>query len=272
MGNLKKGILVVSFGTSVLETFKSCIENTEKEIKKKFREYEVRRAFTSGVIIKKLKREMKIEIDSVPEALIKMRNDGFSKVYVQPLHIMPGDEYNKIVVDVRKYSTFFDKLVVGRPILYRKDDYITAAEALKSQIPTLGRNDAVVLMGHGSTHPCNASYAMLQYILDDLGLKNVFIGTVEGYPTIENVILKLKKNRIKKVTLMPFMLVAGDHVLNDMAGKGSGSWKRILKNEGFEVDVYIHGLGENKDFQKIYVQHVEDCIGGNPLMGKKVGI
>ncbi|PRR85106.1 Sirohydrochlorin cobaltochelatase [Clostridium luticellarii] len=272
MSILKKGILVVSFGTSILETLKSCIENTEQEIRNKFKGYEVRRAFTSGIIIRKLKREMGIEIDTVAEALLNMKNEGFSEVYVQPLHIMPGDEYDKIVLDVKKYGSFFDKLVVGRPVLYRKDDYVTAAKALENQLPLLKQNEAVVLMGHGSSHPGNAIYAMFQYVLEDMGMKNIFIGTVEGYPVIENIIPKLRDNKIEKVILMPFMVVAGDHALNDMAGDDSNSWKEILKSKGFEVSTYIHGLGENRAFQRIYVQHVEDCINGNPLMNTKIKV
>ncbi|MEY8000243.1 sirohydrochlorin cobaltochelatase [Clostridium sp. Mt-5] len=272
MSILKKGILVVSFGTSVLKALKNCIQATEQEIGKEFKGYEVRRAFTSGVIIRKLKREMKLNIDTVSEALDKMKYEGFSEVYVQPLHIMPGDEYDKIICDVKKYEAFFDRLIVGKPVLYRKDDYTIAAEALKSQIPDLREGEAVVLMGHGSSHPCNASYVMFQYILDDMGMKKIFVGTVEGYPVIENIIPKLKENKIRNITLMPFMLVAGDHALNDMAGEDSSSWKEILKNKGFQVSTYIHGLGENKAFQKIYVQHVKDCIKGNLFMNEKVKV
>ncbi|MHC6180572.1 sirohydrochlorin cobaltochelatase [Clostridium sp. JNZ X4-2] len=272
MNILKKGILVVSFGTSVLKALKNCIETTEDEISREFKGYEVRRAFTSGIIIRKLKRKMKINIDTVSEALDKMKDEGFSEVYVQPLHIMPGDEYDKVICDVNKYAVFFDKLTVGRPVLYKKNDYTIAAQALKSQIPDLREDEAVVLMGHGSSHPCNASYAMFQYILDDMGMKRIFVGTVEGYPVIENIIPKLEENRIRSVTLMPFMLVAGEHALNDMAGEDSSSWKEILEDKGFEVSAYIHGLGENRAFQKIYVQHIKDCIKGNLFMNEKVKV
>lgn len=266
MSITKKGILVVSFGTSVLETFKSCIESTENRIKDSFPEYEIRRAFTSNIIIKKLKKEHNIYIDTATEALEKMRKEGFDEVYVQPLHIMPGDEYDKIIYAVSQQVSNFDKLVLGRPMLYREKDYTIAAEALKTQLPETKEDRAVVLMGHGSTHPANASYALLQCILNDSGIEKIFVGTVEGYPIIQNIIPRLKEKNIREVVLMPFMLVAGDHAINDMAGEEMDSWKSILENKGFEVSVYLHGLGENKAFQEIYVQHIKDCIEGNPLM------
>lgn len=262
----KKGILVVSFGTSVMETFINCIESTENRIKESFEGYEVRRAFTSYMIINKLKNEKDIFIDKTEEALEKMKEDGFTEVYVQPLHIMPGDEYDKVINAVNQYKGYFNKLVLGRPILYREKDYLIAAEALKTQIPELNENHAVVLMGHGSTHPANASYTLLQSILQDNLSDKIYVATVEGYPMLQHIIPKLKMNNIKEITLMPFMLVAGDHAINDMASDEEDSWKNVLEKEGFKVNLYLHGLGENGAYQQIYVQHIRDCIDGNPLM------
>lgn len=261
----KKCILVVSFGTSIISTFENCIKSTENKIKENFPQFEIRRAFTSYMIIKKLKEENKMYIDTVEEALEKMNLDGFTEVYVQPLHIMPGDEYDKIIAGVSKYKDTFNKIVLGRPILYRENDYGIAIEALKTQLPIIDKNKAVVLMGHGTAHPANASYSMLQYMLEDKKLKNVYVATVEGYPTLENIIPKMKLSNINEITLMPFMLVAGDHAMNDMAGE-EDSWKTKLETEGFKINVYLHGLGENKAFQDIYVQHVRDCINDNPLL------
>ncbi|MBV7275258.1 sirohydrochlorin cobaltochelatase [Clostridiaceae bacterium UIB06] len=266
MSETKKGILVASFGTSIMETFKNCIEATENRIEEYFPDYEIRRAFTSGMIMKKLKNEMGIHIDNVEEALEKMKSDGFTEVYVQPLHIMPGDEYDKIGRQVNKYVGSFDKLVLGRPILYREKDYDIAIEALKDQIKDVGEDTAIVLMGHGSTHHANACYAQLQCMLIDNGLENVYVGTVEGYPTLDNIIPKLKEKNIREVTLMPYMLVAGDHAINDMAGDEEDSWKSQLEEQDIKANVYLHGLGENRAYQDIYVQHVQDCIDGNPLM------
>lgn len=261
----KKGILVVSFGTSYADTRKVTIEACEKKIAKSFPEYEVRRAFTSNMIIKKLKERDKIEIDNPEEALNKMKEEGFTEVIVQPLHIMPGIEYEEVLDAVDKFEDSFEKIIVGRPVLYGIKDYKAAVEALKQQLPKkLNKDQAVVIMGHGTSHPANACYSCLQSVIDDEGL-NVFVGTVEGYPDLDNVIAKLRKNKIKEVTLMPYMVVAGDHASNDMAGDEEDSWKSILKKEGFIVNVYLHGLGENAGYQDIYVQRVQDCIDGNPL-------
>ena len=261
----KKAILVVSFGTSYNDAREASIESVENKIKDNFKDYEVRRAFTSQMIIKKLKERDNLAIDNPDQALQKLKDEGFTRVVVQPLHIIPGEEYDEMRAVVAQYEDKFDELAMGRPVLYSKggedipDDYTIAVEALQEQLLKLGPDTAAVVMGHGTHHPANASYVCLQSVLGDMWL-NVYVGTVEGYPSLDNVMKKLEANQIKNVILMPYMLVAGDHAQNDMAGDEEDSWKTQLKKEGYAVDVYLHGLGENPAYQDIYVQHVKDAM------------
>lgn len=261
----KQAILAVSFGTSYEETRKACIESVENKIKDSFKDYEVRRAFTSEFIIKKLKEQDNLIIDDPEQALQKLKDEGFTHVVVQPLHIIPGAEYDEVRAVVEKYKNDFDKIALGRPILHSKggegmpNDYAIAIEALKGQLPELTEDTAVVFMGHGTHHPANESYVHLQSVLDDMGL-NIFIGTVEGHLTLDVVKERLQAKQIKNVILMPYMLVAGDHAQNDMAGDEEDSWKNILEKDGYMVETYLHGLGENTAYQDIYVQHVKDAI------------
>ncbi len=265
----KKAILVVSFGTTYAETRKLTTEAVENKIREAFPDYEVRHAFTSRIIIKKLADRDGIHVDTEKQALDKLKAEGYTEVIVQPLHMEAGDEYSKLmrVIDEYTRSKAFDKLSVGRPVLYytgqegeKPDDYLIAIKALQSQFPKQGKHDAIALMGHGGVNPSNTAYAALQLKIRDAGLNNVFVFTVEGYPTIDNLISELKANKIKKVTLMPLMLVAGDHANNDMAGDDKESFKSQLIAAGFQVDTYLHGLGENAGIQDIYVQHVKDAI------------
>jgi len=116
------------------------------------------------------------------------------------------------------------------------------------------------LMGHGTNHPAGACYALLQLILMDIRPR-VYVALAEGYPEIGTIVPGLKAGRIGKVILMPFMLVAGEHARSDLAGEDEGSWKRVLEREGFEVSIYLHGLGENQAFREIYARRVADCLG-----------
>lgn len=265
---MKKAILVVSFGTTYRDGMESSIESIEQKIKATFPDYEVRRAFTSRIVIRRLAARDGLQIDNETEALQRLQDEGYQEVYIQPLHVVVGEEYDKVkkIVVHCAHNKSFQKINIGRPLLYytgqedRPDDYLSAIEAIEGQLPKLDHQEAVVFMGHGGVHPGNTAYAALQMKLEDAGLERVFVYTVEGYPILENVIQKLKKQGIKKVTLMPFMLVAGDHVKNDMAGDEEDSARSQLLKAGFEVNAYLHGLGENPKIQDLYVKHLNDAI------------
>lgn len=270
----KKAIVVVSFGTSYPETLRLNIASIEARIRAAFPAYEVRRAFTSRTVIKRLAERDGVQIDNEIQALERLRAEGYREVYVQPLHIVPGAEYDKVQGLVNCYAhekeRAFEKIRLGRPLLYymgqddQPDDYAIAVKALAHQLPAADPAGAVVLMGHGGVHPANAAYGVLQLKLEDAGLTNVYIYTVEGYPSLSRIIGKLKQSQVKRVTLMPFLLVAGDHATNDMAGEAEDSAKSQLLAAGFEVDVRLQGLGENTAMQDIYVAHLQAAIAHPP--------
>ena len=255
---MKKAILVVSFGTSYHETRKKTIEVCENKIKESFKDYDFYRAFTSGMIINKLKKRDNMFIDNPSEALEKLYNAGYKEVVVQSLHIICGDEYNKLKDMVAQYEDKFDKISIGRPLLTYIDDYRETVEAVKKDLDKMDIDEAVVFMGHGTEHESHSSYPAIEYMFRDYGI-NAFVGTVEGYPELEQVIKKLKNRNIKTVDLLPFMLVAGDHAINDMASDEEDSWKSILEKEGFKVNIHLQGLGEYPAIQDKFVNHALDC-------------
>ena len=256
---MKKAILVVSFGTSYHETRKKTIEACENKIKESFKDYDFYRAFTSGMIINKLKKRDNMFIDNPSEALEKLYNAGYQEVVVQSLHIICGDEYNKLKDMVAQYEDKFDKISIGRPLLTYIDDYRETVEAVKKDLDKMDIDEAVLFMGHGTEHESHSSYPAIEYMFRDYGI-NAFVGTVEGYPELEQVIKKLKNRNIKTVDLLPFMLVAGDHAINDMASDEEDSWKTILEKEGFNVKVHVKGLGENPYIQEKFKNHALDCM------------
>ena len=256
---MKKAILVVSFGTSYHETRKKTIEACENKIKESFKDYDFYRAFTSVMIINKLKKRDNMFIDNPSEALEKLYNAGYQEVVVQSLHIICGDEYNKLKDMVAQYEDKFDKISIGRPLLTYIDDYRETVEAVKKDLDKMDIDEAVVFMGHGTEHESHSSYPAIEYMFRDYGI-NAFVGTVEGYPELEQVIKKLKNRNIKTVDLLPFMLVAGDHAINDMASDEEDSWKTILEKEGFNVKVHVKGLGENPYIQEKFKNHALDCM------------
>ncbi|MCP4399564.1 MAG: sirohydrochlorin cobaltochelatase [bacterium] len=256
----KKAILVVSFGTSYAETRKVTIEAVEQQVAESFSDYEMRRAFTSHFITKILKERDGIEVDAPEQALKKFKAEGFSEVIVQSTHIIPGQEFHDVVKTVGAFKNDFDKIVIGMPLLTSTDDLMNSAAALKTQIPELQANEAVVFMGHGTHHSANAMYPALERVFEEMEMGTVLIGTVEGFPELDHVIKKLHTSNIENVTLMPLMFVAGDHARNDMASDEEDSWKTILTQAGFRVESYMHGMGENAGIRAIYIQHIKQAI------------
>lgn len=255
---MEKGILVVSFGTSHLDTMKKTISVIEQEISERFQEYRVYRAFTSGMIIRKLKRTENLAVDTVQEALNRMKEDGIEDVIVQPTHIINGVEYDRMMKDLMENMFLFRRIRVGKPLLSSVDDYKKSIHAVMAET-RLEDDEMLVLMGHGTDHHANSAYPTLEYTFHALGYNQVLVGTVESFPELKNVMAKLEISGKKKVVLMPFMLVAGDHAKNDMAGE-EDSWKSELEDAGYEVRVIMKGLGEFEGIRKIFTEHLEEEI------------
>jgi sirohydrochlorin cobaltochelatase len=254
---MKKGILLVAFGTTVPEAQIS-YDNIERSVKKTFPGIPVRWGYTSRTIIRKMGERRK-QLATPAEALSTMMRENFTHVAVQSFHVMPGAEFHGLVKNVHRFegmSKGLKKVMVGYPLMTTSEDVQKVAEAFLQIIPPERRKtDAVVFMGHGTYHPANVYYAALNYHVQKLD-PNVFVGTVEGWPEIDDIMADLKKNRIKKAYLMPFMTVAGDHARNDMAGPEGNSWKSILEKEGITCVPVLKGIAEYQEFVDIWVDHL----------------
>lgn len=261
----KDAIVVLSFGTTFTDTRAKTIEATVNAIKAAHPDVKVVTAFTSHIIIDRIKENEGITIPTPEEALDALKAEGYTRIAMATLDIIPGMEYTYKDAVYNMYKNNFKKMTFGTPLMYwqgqeGQDDDITATmEAVSTQFPKLGKKDAVLIMAHGTPHPSNAYYAVMQDRLNELGYTNAYIFSVEGWPHLETVIPQLKAKGIKNVTMMPLMMVAGDHANNDMAGDEPDSFKSILQGEGFKVDTYIHGLGENESIQKLFVAKAEQA-------------
>ncbi len=259
---VKPVILAVSFGTSYNDSREKTIGAIEDALKTAYPDYEVRRAFTSQIIIDKLKERDNLTIDNVTEALDRLVADGVKEVVIQPTHVMSGYEYDDVIKEVNKYNDKFDSVKISKNLLAADSDYDALVEILVNTTADYNaEGTAIVYMGHGTEHEANTTYAKLQEKMTAAGHNNYFIGTVEATPSVEDVIALVKDGGYKKVVLLPLMIVAGDHANNDMAGDEEDSWKTLFKNEGFEVECVIRGLGELADVQQLIVKHCGEAMG-----------
>ena len=244
---MEKAVLVTSFGTSHKDTREKCLDSIENKVKAKYGSERVERAYTSGVIRQIVKKKEGIHIFDQNEGLEALKNKGYDEIVTMSLHILDGIEYAKLN---DKYGK------ISKPLLVTDEDFEKVVN--DEEFNSTEGNDAIVFMGHGSESAADSTYQRLQEEYLKAGKDNIFIATVEGQVTIEDVIQKLKGRGFSKILLKPFMIVAGDHAKNDMASDDEDSWKTILQNEGYEVTPVLKGMGEYKFIHNMFMDKLQE--------------
>lgn len=257
----KTGVLLVTFGSSYPEAQRA-FDNIDKRARAAFPDTEIRWAWTSR-IIRNIMAERGTVLHSPEQALAEMADEGFSHVAVQSLHMIMGSEFHYLNAAARAFESMgkgIENISVGMPLLADQRAMDMAANAVKSSIPSERKpNDGVVLVGHGTAHPANAFYTALMWQLQQTD-KNIFIGTLSGFPDAEDILGILKGNDINKVWLMPFMSVAGDHVQNDMFGPDEDTWQSVFEEAGIETEAVSKGVAEYDVYVDIWIKHLEDAL------------
>ena len=262
----KDAILVMTFGTTFADTRAKTIDAVEAAIQKAHPDIPVFEAYTSHIIIDRVKAKEGIQKMTPEEAFSKLKAEGYTRVAVVSLDVIPGMEYSYDSIITKMQMSKFKELSLATPLMYfqgtegEPDQVVDFLNAVKSQFPVMGKEDATLIMAHGTPHPGNAYYSVIQDRIEKLGMNNVFVYSVEGRPNLDDVIPKLKAKGFKNVTLMPIMMVAGDHANNDMAGDDPDSHKSILTKAGFKVNTYIHGLGEYENVRALYIQRADEAL------------
>jgi sirohydrochlorin cobaltochelatase len=255
----------------------------------------VRIAFTSNIIRKKWQQRAKdpeyikahpevpddiLQVKTPLSTIADLQNSGYNHIVIQPTHVSMGEEF----LDLKTYvnalmdmGTFkkpkykpFHKIALGRPALGTygtkfpySEDIAMLAEAMSPDAELATQEDAgIVYLGHGNQYFPGNGGAYLEFAAK---MRKMYpevvttIGNVEGFPGIEDVMEALRLYGVKKVLLKPFMVVAGDHTMNDMAGDDADSWKSILVKNGFEVVTVARGLGENENFRDLFVKYAVEA-------------
>lgn len=243
---MKRAILVVSFGTSYAVAEENCIQPVERAIAKAFEGWETRHAFTSRKIIQKL-RGRGMEIDNETEALEKLRSEGYEQIIIAPTHLLHGVEYERVMRAA-------DGAPISEALLETEADIEWMAGLLDGMAASDG--NPILAMGHGTEHAADETYARLRKKLSP----RVRLACVEGTHSLEALLMELDARPEREWTLMPLMLVAGDHAHNDMAGEKPDSWKSILEARGFDLNIRMQGLGALEAVQQRFVEKVKKLL------------
>lgn len=255
----KSALLVTHYGSSDDSTRALTIDRITADMKKSFPGLTVREAYISPVVRKNLAAKG-ISVDSPEKALLNLAAEGYDSVFVQSTTIIEGFEMDEVRKDVEKLKPFFDLLSVGNSLLASPDDCRRLVEILAGC--EMAPREAVIYVGHGNYLSSTATYTQLDYMLTDKGFNDIHVSTIEGFPDVQATLRELRKNKyLRKVRLIPLLLVCGNHTKNDIAMDFAGE----LREARYEVDVIFQGLAENPAIRALYVEKACALIGGGAV-------
>lgn len=247
-------ILVVSFGTTHMDTLERSIAAVERVVAENYPEYPVYRAFLSPTVMRRLKEKYNLQTDNVAEALARIEKDGYSQVVIQPTLLLRGFEYELLAREAEKTQI---RVSIGRPLLENRQDCEALVSIIREENP-LEEKEALVLMGHGTEHEANVIYHKIQESFAEKGYP-AFIGTVDGTPSFGDAVEHVTNWGARRAKLLPLMFVAGDHARNDMAGE-EDSLLCAVREAGILPEPVFRGLGESRSVQMLYVERVRDAM------------
>ncbi|MEF2229745.1 MAG: sirohydrochlorin cobaltochelatase [Pseudodesulfovibrio sp.] len=290
-GPAQKAVVLAAFGTSYPEALGSIL-NIKTRIERECPGIPVRLAFTSS-IIRKIWHERQDDaawqqanagvprdilfVKSPLATIADLQNEGYKDVTVQSLHVFAGEEFAdlqsmvqalSVIRTVKSKSLPFVHLGLGRPALGMPgdahpytEDIAAGVKALKADVDEAAKmKAALVYMGHGNDFFSTGIYMEMQHALTEAYGYPIFIACVEGFPGFDTMLPALKASGKKKVLLKPFMVVAGDHASNDMAGDEDDAWKVMLTKAGFKVATDLRGLGSLDAWADLYAAHLKDAL------------
>jgi sirohydrochlorin cobaltochelatase len=251
-------IVLAAFGTTTaaFDTY----DHFEQKVKERFPGYEIRWAFTSRKVRQKLAQEKGKELKDLATTLRELKAAGFNRVAIQSLHIVPGEEWDKKIVQVSREIPGL-KVALGKPLLHSPQDQERVLQSLAQTFPQDLKDTVVVLMAHGSPVPeGEKAYVAFDRLLR-AHYRNVFLGAVEHKPSKEEAFEAVKKANPASVVLMPFMFVSGEHVAKDMLGDDPESWKsELLKQKAYRIEGITKGLGYQDGIIAIYLDHLAQAL------------
>ncbi len=254
---MKRGILIISVGTSRLEAFEKTTLRLQEKMEERFNGWKCYYAISSSYILKKMNEKSAGTYFSLSEAFAQMAADGMEEVMIQPTYLLNGLENDSMLEQIEASKMQFKRVGIGKPLFSAKEDYIKALQVISQEVK-LEEDEALILVGHGTSHFSNSTYQNLEYTAYVQGQRNVFVGTMEE-KSRQMALRKLGVSGYKKVRLMPVLFVAGYHARKDIAAD-SNSWKSILEDAGYEVKPVIIGLGEIEGIREIFVEHLEAAM------------
>lgn len=255
---MKVPLVLAAFGTTTAAGKSYAL--LEEHLRVAFPGHEIYWAFSSRMVRDFSRQRRGGQIKGPVEVLEELAARGCEWAVVQSLHLLAGHEFYRLVAEVQACGL---RTAIGLPLFWAPEDYHAFLEALAASLAPPGKDEAIILVGHGTDHASWATYPALQYLLSRQLGHRVYIGTLEGSPSREEVMAEVAKAGVKRIRLLPLMLVAGRHVQEDLDGP-EDSWKTSLGAAGLSVTLEATGLLSYPGVIKIFQDHINNALDAIP--------
>ena len=244
-------IVMAAFGTTTRAL--STYAYIDGRIRQRFPDHEIVWAYSSRMVKDWVKKRKNIDTVHPYEALRRLQAQKHEWAVVQSVHFLAGHEFYRLIEETGGEKI---RTAIGLPLLSSVADYQRIGTMLAPLIASRLQDEAIVLAGHGTDHPIWASYLALQYLLRERFGERIFVGCVEEYPGADEIVARVVDAGLKKVCLIPFMLVAGVHFRDDLVGDDDDSWKSLFAAAGIQVDAVGEGIGMLPETSDILADHI----------------
>lgn len=189
---------------------------------------------------------------SAPTVEAGLKQCESDNIFVQPVYLIPGFEYEKLLAEISCYTK---NIEVGKPLLHSEEVITSFAEILHNEYggkPTL-------FVGHGSGHPAGkAVYMRLSEALQKVGFSQASVAVLEGQPNLDISVRFFRQNAHSNIRIAPLTLTAGKHMREDILGNHEASMKRRLISEGFMVRSVHRCLLTLSPIRQMFLQNIAE--------------
>ena len=262
-----KGIIIASFGSIYQDAVEKSIGSIEKKVRFMYSDMEVRRVFLSDALVEKWNEKYDEKISSFTEAMQDFARLGIDEVYIQPVTLVADQCYQQMRKQALKFlhsnEYGFNQVNIGKPLLTSlgvknyADDYEATLESIVRHVNTKALNKSIVLMANGQNQ---LEFSTLQLKAMYGAAPNVVVFTTNGFPTFKQALTLLDRMGHKDLLVVPLALIGSTHLMDYLGGERSDSIYALLAEEGYNVDIWNEGLGENPYVQDLFLKHLGQAI------------
>lgn len=262
-----KGIIIASFGSIYKEAVNTSIGVIESKVRTLYSNMEVRRVFLSDALVDKWNDKYDEHISSFTETMQEFNRMGIDEVYIQPIILVADQCYQQMRKQALKFlhsSEYgFTQISIGKPLLTSlgiknyADDYEATLDGILRHVNTKALNKSIILMANGQNQ---LEFSTLQLKAMYGAAPNVAVFTTNGFPTFKQALTLVDRMGHQDVLVVPLALIGSAHLMDYLGGERSDSIYALLAEEGYNVDIWNEGLGENPYVQDLFLKHLGQAV------------